>query len=113
LLSGVFLIRERQPFAAAVCLWWAGQNLIDIAPYIGDARSMDLPLIGEANEEIVEMRYLRHDWHNILEPIGMLDWDHRLAALSHWAGATIMFIAVCWAATGLWQARPLAGNARD
>src|SRR2546422_10034560 len=27
------------PFAAAVMLWWAGQNFVDVAIYINDARS--------------------------------------------------------------------------
>lgn len=96
LLMGVFLIREQQRFAATVCLWWAGQNLIDVAPYIGDAREMALSLVGEYSEEIAEMREFRHDWHNILGGIGWLAWDQRLASLAHWSGALIMLIALGW-----------------
>ena len=46
LLCGYFLIKERQPFAASVCAWWWGQNLITIAIYMADARSLALPLVG-------------------------------------------------------------------
>ncbi|PHV10257.1 zinc ribbon domain-containing protein [Chitinimonas sp. BJB300] len=103
LLGIVFVWREAKPYSAAVCLWWIGQNLIDVAPYIGDARAMDLPLIGEWNEEMIEARAFRHDWHNLLEPLGMLSWDHRLAALAHWLGAAFILLAWLWMAWWLWQ----------
>ena len=105
ILGGVFLWRERNPFPASMCLWWAGENLLDLAPYIGDARAMDLPLVGEWGEEAVELRILRHDWHNILEPMGMLAWDHRLAMLTHTAGTLLMALAWIWGGWWLWQAR--------
>jgi hypothetical protein len=105
ILGGVFLVRERNPFPATLCLWWAGENLLDLAPYIGDARAMDLPLVGEWSEEVAELRILRHDWHNLLEPMGMLAWDHRLAVLAHVAGALLMVLAWIWGGWWLWQAR--------
>lgn len=73
--------------------WWAGQNLVDLAPYIGDARSLSLSLVGEWNDEMVEMRIDRHDWHNILAPIGLLPVDHALATLTFLLGAMIMTAA--------------------
>ena len=39
----VFLIKSRDTFAAAFALWWTGQNFMDLAPYINDARSLTLP----------------------------------------------------------------------
>lgn len=105
LLMGVFLFREKQRFAAAVCLWWAGENLLDVAPYIGDARDMQLSLVGEYSEEIADMREFRHDWHNILGRIGLLAWDHRLATFAHWSGALVMLLALAWGARVLWQDR--------
>ncbi|WP_374349800.1 hypothetical protein [Chitinimonas sp.] len=94
----VFLLRERQPFSASVALWWAGQNLIDVAPYIGDARAMSLPLVGEWHEEMIELRALRHDWRNLLEPLGLLAWDHRLAALAHFLGSGVIMLSWAWGA---------------
>lgn len=46
LLGGAFLVINRDAFGAAVCLWWAGQSLMDVAPYIADARALRLPLLG-------------------------------------------------------------------
>lgn len=42
-----FLVKTRDPFGAAVALWWTGENLLDVAPYISDARSLDLVLLDE------------------------------------------------------------------
>ena len=96
LLAGYFLFRQRQPFAASICLWWCGQNFIDLAPYIGDARALELPLTGEWNEDVVELRPERHDWHNLLAPLGLLPYDHRLAKLSKFFGALMMLAAWIW-----------------
>jgi hypothetical protein len=41
---GIFLLFI--PFGAAVAIWWAGENLIDVAPYINDARELKLVLLG-------------------------------------------------------------------
>ncbi|MGH8281161.1 MAG: zinc ribbon domain-containing protein [Gammaproteobacteria bacterium] len=104
LLGAVFLLRERNPFAASFCLWWMGENFLDVAPYIGDARAMSLPLTGEWNDATAQMHVLRHDWHNLLEPLGLLSWDHRLAALVHTLGAGLMILAWLWGSVWLWEA---------
>src|SRR5690606_34248133 len=31
-----FMVWQRDNFAAAMMLWWCGQNFIDVAPYIAD-----------------------------------------------------------------------------
>ena len=42
----VFLVKTRDTFAASFALWWTGENFIDMAPYINDARSLTQPLLG-------------------------------------------------------------------
>src|SRR5581483_5678511 len=37
-LGGIFLVRQRDPFAAAVMLWWSAVAVMDIAPYVYDAQ---------------------------------------------------------------------------
>jgi hypothetical protein len=103
LLAGYFLLRQGQPFAASVCLWWCGQNFIDIAPYIGDARAMALPLVGEWTDEAVEMRDLRHDWHNILLPLHWLPYDHRIAVMAKVIGSGLMLLSWVWGWLLLWR----------
>ena len=41
-----FLTTSPNPFAAAVMCWWTGENLLDVALYIDDARALQLVLIG-------------------------------------------------------------------
>lgn len=111
LLAGYFVYKQEQPFSAAICLWWAGQNLIDVAPYIGDARALALPLIGEWSEEMAGMRAFRHDWHNILGAIGWLDHDRTLGRLTKVAGVLTMLLSWAWAAALLhMQHRNLDGD---
>lgn len=98
ILAGYFLFRQRQPFSASVCLWWCAQNFIDLAPYIGDATNMALPLTGEWSDDVVDIRAFRHDWHNILEPLGWLRYDHRIALLSKTFGSLLMVLAWSWGA---------------
>jgi len=44
--GSVLLWQQRDPFGTVVCCWWLGENLLDIAPYINDARAGVLPLVG-------------------------------------------------------------------
>jgi hypothetical protein len=95
----VLLLKTRDPFGASVALWWFGQNFIDMAPYINDARSLTLPLIGGNTGD--SSPYGFHDWQFILTELHLLKYDHALAALSHWVGAVLMLTACLWGAAVL------------
>jgi hypothetical protein len=99
-----FIWRMRNPFAAAFCLWWTAENILDVAPYIYDAKLMALPLVGEWNDEVAEMHVLRHDWHNILLPFHAVDSAWMLGNAAHAFGAILMVLSWAWAATWLWKA---------
>ncbi|MBL6750265.1 MAG: hypothetical protein ISP90_07065 [Nevskia sp.] len=96
IVGGYFLFWQRQPFSASICLWWAGQNFIDVAPYIADAQRMALPLTGEWSDDVAAARQWRHDWHNILQPLGLLGWDQGLAHLSKSVGTLLMVTSWAW-----------------
>jgi hypothetical protein len=32
IVAAVAFVRQQEPFGAAICAWWAGQNLVDLAP---------------------------------------------------------------------------------
>lgn len=96
ILAVYFLRWQEQPFSASVCLWWCGQNFIDVAPYIADARAMALPLVGEWSDEMVSIRDLRHDWHNILLPLHALEHDHAIAVIAKLAGSGLMLLSWAW-----------------
>ncbi|HOD76478.1 MAG TPA: hypothetical protein PKJ17_10645 [Syntrophorhabdaceae bacterium] len=75
--------------------WWTGQNFIDMAPYINDARAQQLMLLGGVTGQDVPGY---HDWNNILGRLGLLNLDHTLANTSHVFGSLIMTAAFIWAA---------------
>jgi hypothetical protein len=77
MLAGAFLIINKDGFAASACLWWTGQSLMDLAPYIGDARALRLPLLGGGTGADVPGM---HDWANILRRLGWLDYDQQIAS---------------------------------
>ena len=89
-----FLVKQRDRFAAAVALWWAGENFVDLAPYIADARALQLVLLGGHTGAEVE----GHDWEAILGALGWLPYDVILGRACHRAGVVIMCGAVAWGA---------------
>lgn len=61
LCTGSFLYHRRWA-AAAVTLFWTGENLIDVSIYAADGRDMKLPLLAEG---------LTHDWNWILSELSL------------------------------------------
>lgn len=88
----VLLVKTRDPFGASVALWWMGASVIDVAPYINDARAMEVLLLGGVTGQETDS----HDWHNILSMLGLLEWDHRLAQLTHAIGVLLMLGSFLW-----------------
>ncbi|TKB70835.1 MAG: zinc ribbon domain-containing protein [Nitrospira sp.] len=89
---GTFLVKTRDPFGASVALWWTAESMMDIAPYINDARALDLMLIGGVTGKETD----GHDWNNILTMLGLLEWDHRLAHLTYQLGILLMLVSFLW-----------------
>ena len=111
LIGVAFVWRMRNPFGAAFCLWWTAENVLDVAPYIYDARIMAMPLTGEWNDEVAQMHVLRHDWHNILLPFNAVDSAWHLGNVAHGIGAVLMLLSWLWAGSWLWQAWKAARSA--
>ncbi|THB72769.1 MAG: zinc ribbon domain-containing protein [Desulfobacteraceae bacterium] len=91
----VLLVQTRDPFGGAVTLWWFGENFLDMAPYIDDARSLSLPLLG--GNYGYSSPYGFHDWEFILKELGIAHWDHTLARIAFFTGCTIMILSYIWA----------------
>ena len=86
------LVTTRNTFGASASLWWLGQNFMDIAPYINDARALRLILIGGATGREVD----GHDWENILGILGWLQYDHLIAYISYTIGIALMIVSLIW-----------------
>jgi hypothetical protein len=93
--------KYRDAFGASVCLWWLGESLLDIAPYIDDARSQTLPLLGGNSGATAPYGF--HDWAYILNESGLLHFDHTLAMTAHVAGSLLMLAAMLMAVYWLWR----------
>lgn len=92
--AGAFLWQTRDAFGASIAIWWAGQSLTDVAPYINDARDMQLVLLGGKTGSEVE----GHDWEYILNALGVSHRDHAIAHVVQIIGTFIMIAALAWAA---------------
>jgi hypothetical protein len=90
----VALWRHGDRFGASVALWWVGQNFVDLAPYINDARDLQLVLLGGHTGQEVE----GHDWEYLLQATHLSTWDHTLARLAHLYGIAVMLGALVWGA---------------
>jgi hypothetical protein len=90
-----FATRSPNPFGRAVMCWWTGANLLDVAIYINDARSLSLVLLGGHTGAEVE----GHDWERILALTGLSIYDHRIAWTVHAIGALLMVAGLVWGAT--------------
>lgn len=91
---GALLLKTRDPFGASIALWWHGENYIDLAPYIDDARSLSLPLLGGNTGETAPYGF--HDWQFILTELGLLKYDHLFAHLAYGFGVFVMLTAYAW-----------------
>jgi hypothetical protein len=100
-LAVVFL-RQHDRTGAAVCVWWAGENLLDLAPYISDARALQLVLLGGKTGAEVE----GHDWEYLLTQLGWLRFDRVLGLWAHRMGLLIMVTAVIFGTVSLARDRP-------
>ena len=90
LLAANFLLRERQPFAAALCVWWVGESLINVSVYMADARSLSLPLVGGGD----------HDWNELFHRFGLLTEPavRRVATATRLLGLATMVSGIAWGA---------------
>lgn len=91
-ISLAFLISQRDAFGAAVCTWWTGQNFVDCAPYINDARMLQLTLLGGKTGREVH----GHDWEFILTQLDLLDQDIYIARGALLIGRVIMVFGIAW-----------------
>ncbi len=92
-----FLTTSPDRFGAAVMGWWTGENLLDVALYINDARSLQLVLIGGYTGAEVE----GHDWEHILLQTGALSRDHEIARVVQTVGVLLMLACFGWALAAL------------
>jgi hypothetical protein len=89
------LVKNRDPFGASLALWWFAQSMMDLAPYINDARDLQLMLLGGGTGED---RPGMHDWENILLDLGLIHRERAIALGAERVGELLMITAFVWGA---------------
>ena len=78
-LTAIFL-KQGKIASAMVMLWWLGQNFTNIAPYIGDANTQVLNLVGDGT----------HDWNFLLRYFQVLAYDRQIGGAVWFCGLMLM-----------------------
>ena len=81
--------RRREAVGCAMGTVWLGENLLNVARYMADARAQILPLVGGGE----------HDWTEIFLRWGVLQRDLTIAGFTRWLGYALMLGAAWW----LWR----------
>ena len=100
-----FMWINKDNFGAAISMWWGGVSLLDLAPYIYDARHPRLILLGGHTGEDGP-----HDWVYLLTTLGRLHKSQQWGTVAHALGGVLMFVALFWALAVLWRQRQVMQN---
>ena len=98
--------KQRDPFGAAVCLFWLGTSLVSAGIYAADARAQVLPLVSPMGPVDVDS----HDWTVMLMKFGMLSQDQAIGAFLVGAGKAVMMASLV---TGAWVLLVMATTPAD
>jgi len=85
-IIALFFFRNSYRTGVQFGLLWLGQNFINISVYAADARAQKLPLLG-GNK-------VYHDWHYILNELGLLNNDQLVGYFIFGIGILIFLAAV-------------------
>ena len=92
-----FYVTNKDAFGSAFGLWWTGHAALDVAPYIGDARSLNLQLLSGGTGKEVE----GHDWEYLLTQWHAMGRDVYIAHDVAVTARVVMVLAFVWAAGSL------------
>ena len=97
-LGGALLVKNRNPYGAALALWLLGYSLIDMGVYMYDAFDPKLGLLdGKTGAESDG-----HDWQNIFGDLGLLRRARGIGLFWGWVGYAVMTAGLAWAAWVVW-----------
>jgi hypothetical protein len=85
LVCMVALWREGKLVSSMLCLWWLGENMLNIGWYMADARTQAIPLLGGDA--------VHHDWAFLLGEFGLLPYDTLLGGAVEFFGVVLMIAA--------------------
>jgi hypothetical protein len=86
--GGALRATARDWFGAAACGTWLSASLGDLAPYIADARAMQMDLVSFSPDGG------EHDWNYLLAHAGMLHADLALARFVRFLSVMVLLVSV-------------------
>jgi hypothetical protein len=96
--GGVFLARNRDPYAAAVMLWWSAVAVMDTAPYVYDAQlPQHILLTGRTGDTGP------HDFIDVLGDLGLLTRARSVGYVVYAFGVVMLLASFAWAAAMVWM----------
>lgn len=79
-----------QRYSAAIVGIWLAQSIADCVPYIRDARTMDLILIGG----LTGLENGAHDWNNLLFDLDILHYDQLIGDVFFVSAVLVMAVSL-------------------
>ncbi len=89
-----FFIWRKENFSGSLLLFWIGQNIINVAIYMGDSIKQELPLLGGDN--------VIHDWNYILSSLGLLKYTDILATITYNGGFLVIIVGAVFSFYFAW-----------
>lgn len=93
----------RDWFGVTACGLWLSSSFADLAPYIADARALELDLVSFTPDGG------EHDWNYLLGKAGLLGQDQAVARVDRFAGFVVFVASILLA---VWLLRRMAARAR-
>lgn len=100
IVAAFFVFKYSNPFGGSVAIWWTGQSLMDLAPYVHDGARQQMILLGGVTGRD---RPGYHDWNNILRDLGWLRQAESIAGLVNFAGVVLLLLGLFWGAYLLYR----------
>jgi hypothetical protein len=98
IFAGIFLLKNRDPFAASVMLWWSAVAVMDVAPYMYDAaQPQHVLLTGRTGDTGA------HDFIDVLYDLGLLKQARAVGYVAHAFGVAMLVAAFAWGAYILYR----------
>ena len=96
--GGIFLVKNRDPYAAAVMLWWSAVAVMDTAPYVYDAQQpVHVLLTGRTGDTGA------HDFIDVLGDLGLLTQAQAVGYVVHKFGIAMLIVSFVWAGVIVWR----------
>ena len=101
--TALLFYHYRDYFGIAVAGAWLSSSLLDLAVYIGDARSFDLDLVSFGEDAV-------HDWAFLLGRMHLVQYDLQIAAATRGLGVLVLLASLLF---GGWLCLQMGGKTGD